>query len=76
MTGRERIEQAAKENWWNLTQESATTTLYWTPEGERIRVRYTTSGRIQWVEGTPYRSRQTSNADQVIAYLQQHKEAV
>lgn len=76
MTGRERIEQAAKENGWNSTAESVKTNLYWT-EGARLWIRYTPTGSIQWVEGTgdtPFRNRLKCGVGQVIAYLQEHKE--
>jgi len=76
MTGRERIEQAAKENGWTATAESDKTRLYWT-EDARLWVRYTPAGSIQWIEGTgntPFRNRLKCGAGQVIAYLQQHKE--
>ncbi|SIJ95368.1 Uncharacterised protein [Mycobacteroides abscessus subsp. abscessus] len=75
MTGRERIEQAAKENGWETKHLYQNTVSYIRP-GDEVWAAYTNIGLLTDVRygvfGVPGRC----DADQVIAYLQQHKEAV
>lgn len=67
MTGRERIEQAAKENGWKVEPYGDHNQTVITSNDEDFDIGYTNDGDIEWVTGA-------SAIPAVIAYLQQHKE--
>lgn len=67
MTGRERIEQAAKENGWSVEPYDDNQLLL-VKGDEQFDICFTTDGDVEWVTDT-------SAEVAVIAYLQQHKEA-
>ncbi|WJJ56443.1 hypothetical protein PROPHICCUG48898T2_11 [Mycobacterium phage CCUG48898T-2] len=71
MSGRERIEQAAKENGWE-TKHWARNTAAYLRANDEIWVAYTAHGKAAQArygtQGVPKRT----TPDQVIAYLQQH----
>ncbi len=70
MNDRERVEQAAINLGWQPDQESTLTVSYWLRGSGWLRVRYTSAGNIQWVDGTPYRTRQPDTAEQIIVHME------
>lgn len=75
MTGRERIEQAAKENGWARTVDSPRYAEY-ERDGYLAWIEYGRRGDITIAKfgASRVRALPKDKAGQVIAYLQQHKE--